>query len=232
LFNNSNLNIDNIFYFDPDITINKHWNHFIQWIEAGVALCEDVNSPIPEHHPRRVGWRSYYTTHNFNLKFKSDYYVNGGFIGLKRSNIEFLKTWQLAQELMALKIGSLTRSIFSNDAAELNNTPGFNYFDKTDQDALNVAVEATNLNVSIIGKEAMGFLLGDTLMYHNLGFSKPWRKNYSKRFLKGMKPGNGDLQFWEFLNNKPIIPFSKFVVQRKLIFIKLYRFLFRFYGAK
>ncbi|MEP5255637.1 MAG: hypothetical protein ABJQ39_11305 [Winogradskyella arenosi] len=231
LFENKNLKIDSLFYLDPDITINKHWNHFMQWIDAGVALCEDVNSPIPEYHPRRVGWRNYYKTFNVDLNFKTEMYVNGGFIGLKRDDIQFLKTWKLAQEYMSEKIGGLERSIFSKGAVKLKKEHGFNIFDKTDQDALNIAIEATLLNVSIVGKEGMGFNMGYNIMYHNLGSSKPWNKKYSKQFFEGNKPTIGDYHFWHSANSDTLKPFSNTTINWKLFLIKMYRFLNRFYSS-
>ncbi|WP_179336963.1 hypothetical protein [Winogradskyella ludwigii] len=232
LFENKNLNIDSLFYLDPDITINKHWDHFMQWIDAGVALCEDVNSPIPEHHPRRVGWKNYYTKFNLDLNFKTEMYINGGFIGLKRDDIQFLKTWKLAQEYMGEKIGGLERSIFSKGPVKLEQVQGFNIFDKTDQDALNIAIETSLLKVSIIGKEAMAFNVGYNIMYHNLGNPKPWNNNYSKEFFAGNKPSLGDYHFWRCANSETLRPYAKQTIMWKLFWIKVYRFLSRFYGAK
>lgn len=215
LLDNQKLNIDNIFYFDPDITLNKHWNHFVQWINAGVALCEDVNSPIPKHHPRRVGWRNFYKTHQLRLNYKSDLYVNGGFIGLKSTDKDFLKSWKLAQELMAIKIGGLERSIFSTGASKLLKEPGFNIFDKTDQDALNVAVELTDLTVSLIGKEAMGFKIGDSLMFHSLGQPKPWQKNnFFELTVNGRRPSQGQKVFIKYLRH-PIKVYPKWKIWLK-----------------
>jgi hypothetical protein len=79
-----------LFYFDSDILINKSWIHFEQWVNCGVALCEDVNSPLQEFHPRRVGWRNYFTKYNIDLQFKNSIYVNGGFIGLIKNDFSFL----------------------------------------------------------------------------------------------------------------------------------------------
>src|SRR5690606_17172698 len=47
-----------MFYFDPDIVLNVPWGLFEKWVLCGVALCEDVNSPMLENYPRRIAWRN------------------------------------------------------------------------------------------------------------------------------------------------------------------------------
>lgn len=230
LFSSKKLGIDNLFYFDPDIIMNKHWMHYLQWINCGVALCEDLNSPMPVNHPRRIGWRDYYSQYSIFLKYKTDIYVNGGFIGIERGQIEFLKAWKKNQELMAQKIGGLEKSIFSKNENALTNEKGFNIFDKTDQDALNVTVESADVDISIICKEAMGFVNGNTLMFHNLGQPKPWNKNYIYDLLvKGIKPTYGQKMFLKYLEF-PIKVISKKKFLIKKVNLKLTLLLSRIIG--
>ena len=61
-------NAEALFYFDPDIVVNDSWICFEQWVNCGVALCEDINSPFQEFHPRRVGWRNYFKDYNIRIK--------------------------------------------------------------------------------------------------------------------------------------------------------------------
>ena len=44
---------EQLFYFDPDIVVRAPWSFFEEWANYGVALVEDVNSPMPESHPPR-----------------------------------------------------------------------------------------------------------------------------------------------------------------------------------
>src|SRR5690606_14350406 len=67
------------FYFDPDIILNAPWDFFEKWVDAGVALCEDVNSPLQKFHPRRIAWYNEYKKNGIELTFKNSIYANGGF---------------------------------------------------------------------------------------------------------------------------------------------------------
>src|SRR5258707_1207637 len=64
LLNGPAAGTEAIYYLDPDIVVTAEWSIFDDWIECGVALCEDMNSPLPENHPRRVGWRNYFGKSN------------------------------------------------------------------------------------------------------------------------------------------------------------------------
>lgn len=147
-----------LFYFDPDIVVVSPWHDFEKWVECGVAVCEDVNSPLAEYHPRRVAWRRYFSEHGVNLEFKSPIYVNGGFVGVQSP--DFLTLWKRIQELMALQIGGLQRSSLKGAPLLDDNKGPFAPFSKTDQDALNVAIEAWDKEVSFVGQEGMAFKPG------------------------------------------------------------------------
>jgi hypothetical protein len=187
-----------IYYFDPDITVAAPWSFFGEWVSYGVALCEDVNSPLYENQPRRAAWRRHYGLQGMPLTYKGPQYANGGFQGIARSDFAFLQTWQKAQELMAPMIGGLEKSMFSNASLSPDKLHHLFPFNRTDQDALNVAVEATDRPVSIMGKDAMGFVHGGLVMPHALGSAKPWGKNYLLEAMAGRPPTPADRSFWEY----------------------------------
>lgn len=189
--------IEAIYYFDPDITVGAPWSFFEKWVSCGVALCEDVNSPLYENHPRRVAWRRHYEPRGMPLTFKGPQYANSGFLGIGRNDFAFLQTWQTAQELMAPLIGGLEKSIFSNSLLSAEKLHYLFPFNRPDQDALNVAVEATSQPVSMMGKEAMGFAPGGIVMPHALGCAKPWRRSYIREALAGRPPTQADRSFWD-----------------------------------
>ncbi|KJD34916.1 hypothetical protein PW52_12470 [Tamlana sedimentorum] len=230
LLNGPAQDIESIFYFDPDIVVNKSWDKFEDWVNCGVAVCEDVNSPIPEFHPRRVGWRSYYKDYDFKLQFKSNMYVNGGFIGVKRSDFSFLNIWKDIQECMGEAIGGLENSIFANlqYKSTIPERKGFQIFDKSDQDALNVSIEVFNGDVSIIGSESMGFKEGYSLMSHALGSPKPWKAKLLSRALNGITPRATDVAYWQ-LKNFPFKAHSNMTFKRKIISIYIAKLINRFY---
>ena len=219
-----------LFYFDSDIIVDDSWSCFEQWANCGVAVCEDVNSPLQEFHPRRQGWKTYYKKYNIDLQFKNQIYVNGGFVGLLKKDISFLNLWIKLQERMGDAIGGLDKSIFSKQ--KYNSTilemEGFQIFDKSDQDALNATIEVYDGTISYIGKEGMGFGPGKAIMYHALGSNKPWNVNFLIRALQGRAPKVVDEYYWEY-SVYPLFAHTKGEKNRKIISIKISKFLGRFY---
>ena len=189
-------NADALFYVDPDICVTAPWRFFEDWVSCGVAVCEDVNSPLPENHPRRVGWRRYYEARGVALRFRMREYVNGGFIGIHPGHRAFLEGWKDALTLMEDEIGSLAAASVAQGRS-YRSTGFAACFDRTDQDALNVAIEASTLPISVIGQEAMAFKPGAALVPHALGVGKPWQRNYVRAALRGELPRTVDKAFWE-----------------------------------
>lgn len=225
-------NDDALFYFDPDIVINDSWACYEQWVDCGVAVCEDVNSPLQEFHPRRQGWRNYYKNSDIELKFINEIYVNAGFLGVHKRDQEFLKYWIQLQEIMGPAIGGLENSIFLNQTynSTVLKMEGFQIFDKPDQDALNAAIEAYKGSISYIGKEGMGFSKGKSTMSHGVGSPKPWKTNHLKRAVYGRVPRNSDVIYLEHCSY-PILAHSKWEIKSKALSIKVAKMIGRFYRA-
>ena len=208
---------DGILYFDPDIVVKAKWAFFEDWIRSGVALSEDVNSPLPKFHPRRVAWRAYFEKHQISLNFKEAVYANGGFVGVYKENLSFLETWKQVQEAMAFHLGGLSKSQFNNkEVFTKQMEQGITPFSKTDQDALNAAVEAWDGNASFIGQESMAFKPGPHQMTHALGSVKPWKSTPIRSMLKGKSPRLTDYDYWNNANY-PIISQSESVVKWRKI---------------
>jgi hypothetical protein len=220
--------VDAIFYFDPDIVANIGWPSFEKWAACGVALCEDVNSPMHEHHPRRVAWRNFFGENGICLNFKDSIYVNGGFIGLARQEFEFLNLWKTLQEKMALVIGGLNRSSLNGNTLPEEARDQFGPFPKTDQDALNATVEAWNGRISFIGMEGMGFKSGASLMGHALGNPKPWNSNPLLMAFDGCAPRMVDKGYW-ISSKGPVNAHSTGMIKYKLISLRIASALARFY---
>ena len=227
-----------MFYFDPDIVVVAPWNFFEEWCCCGVAVCEDINSPLYEFHPRRVYWRNYFKTYKKELNFSSSIYVNGGFVGVHFENICFIDNWRQLQELMAKEIGGLNKSIFNQSKglekrnnpyysdAKMNNP--FYAFGTTDQDALNAAIEAYEGKISSLTKSAMAIESGTHVMPHALGSIKPWKKKFFLNFFKGNPPTLVDKYYWAN-TLYPIKLYPSLFIKMKFLAIKTFSFLSRFY---
>ncbi|GAB3333798.1 hypothetical protein GCM10027299_41650 [Larkinella ripae] len=219
----------NLYYFDPDIVIYCPWSRFEIWASCGVALCEDVNSPLPEFHPRRVVWRRHFGEIGINLSFKDLIYANAGFVGIQKSSLNFLHIWKDVLSNIETHIGGLNRSPLPGGEKLLKDAVGpFNAFELPDQDALNVAVEAWEKQISFIGKEAMAFKYGSNLMMHAIGQPKPWKKSYILAALNGRPASSAEKAF--FLYTKyPVLIFNKSQRRIRYLDIRLASLISRFY---
>lgn len=200
---------ERLFYFDPDIVIKAAWSFFEEWAGYGVALVEDVNSPLPESHPRRCAWRRDLAKRGHRVRRETSFYLNGGFIGVHRDHRGFLQAWRDAMTLVGEEVGGLEKSMFSfGTTASSMQQPSFPY-NKTDQDALNIAVMTAAEPVSLMGAEGMDFRPGGWTMSHALGAEKPWRKHYIRAALGGRAPSTADREFWRHASH-PIPIFTGF----------------------
>lgn len=217
-----------LYYFDPDIVLIGPWAFFDKWVTYGVALCEDVNSPLAEYHPRRMAWRNYFGKNGIDLTYKNSIYANGGFVGLSKESESFLQTWRNVQEVMAPAIGGLNRSSLAGEPLSKEAQGPFSPFAKTDQDALNAAVEAWDGKISFIGKEGMAFKAGESLMPHALGTPKPWNTSPIREIFAGKPPLKAQREYWNNANGVIVSKPARKVKWQKLC-ISTAAFLGRFY---
>ena len=209
-------------FFDSDITILNRMSFFGEWINEGVAMCEDINAHMPENHPVRLKWQGIAEQNGLECINKTSRYYNSGFLGWKKSDSQFIDDWLKCFNLLAVYSGDMK---------------AFRVFDRTaivltaNQDSLNVAYMTTNCKLSTLGPEAMGFIYGLELMAHPIGI-KPWEQNYLFAFLKGKTPRAADLHFWRNVNSSELKPFSNIVVTYKLFICNLFRGLARIYSSK
>ena len=223
VWQNLSFEATSLFYFDPDIVINAPWSAFAEWVTCGVALCEDVNSPLSEYHPIRMAWRRYFGAAKFVLQFKNAIYANGGFVGVAKQDISFLATWQAIQEAMAPAIGGLQTSTFT-----VQDLTPFAPFSKTDQDALNVAVEAWEGNVSFLGQEGMAFKVGATVMSHALGKNKPWLWSLFQHVSAAQSVRIVDRDYWNMADG-PIAAHPLGLIRRRRWELQIAALIGRFY---
>jgi hypothetical protein len=220
---------DRLFYFDPDIVVKAGWAFFEEWAGYGAALVEDVNSPMPESHPRRCAWRVCLAQRGQRIERETPFYVNGGFLGLSQPHRGFLQAWRRAMTMVGEEIGGLERSMFSFGATQRANMHLPEYpFNKTDQDALNIAVMTAPEPVSIMGSEGMDFKAGGWTMSHALGPEKPWRKKFIRAALGGRPPSLSDREFW-FHADGVVAAYSKATVRWRRFTLAIGNAIGRFY---
>lgn len=208
--------VEKLYYLDPDIVLKSEWRFFEEWSDYGVALCEDVNSPMHHSHPVRTMWKNFYAPKGIALDHPVDLYVNGGFVGVDKKAIGFLTLWKQLQDLMAEAIGGLENAFIPSNRSYL--------FHKTDQDALNMSIMGTDLPVSIMGQEAMDIKYGGFTMSHALGSPKPWKKQFASAALRGNRPSLADRAYWQHVES-PIPLFDKKALIGKQIDLKVGAFI-------
>ena len=177
-----------MFYFDPDIVVKCHWFYFEEWAGYGVALCEDVNSPVSSNHPIRAAWKLLFLKYGISLESNLEYFVNGGFVGLNHGKIYFLENWIENLSVIKKMIGSLKNFKSGSRTSQ---------FAFPDQDALNIATMRNEKNASIVGKEGMDFIPGGSIMSHAIGSNKPWKKKFILHALDGRGVRTVDKLFWK-----------------------------------
>jgi hypothetical protein len=211
-----------LWYFDPDIFIRCNWSFFARWQTNGIALCEEiVNFNMAENNPIRCEW----------IKIGSDIglgdarpvrgYFSGGMVGVSRAHADFLQLWNhIMDEAVA---GSYNLEVFKPGTPDMP-------FNATDQDALNMAIMYTDLPLTTMGPEAMGFVPSGSTMYHATG-AKPWRGSLVVRALHGMPP-SGAAKFFFSQVKSPIRAYSPVRLRIKTVDCALAALIGRFYRRR
>jgi hypothetical protein len=215
---------DALFYFDPDIIVKCRWIFFREWVNAGVALCTDINPSMPINHPIRFGWKQLCAKHGFTVKRELDTYFNSGFLGLRRNHADFLRNWQRTMELTRSVVGDLDRIKVPDEKF---------LFCSMDQDAMNIACMISEDEISPMGQDGMDLQSGGGgyIMSHAVGATKPWRKAYARTaILRGLAPSRADRQYFKHLKY-PIRLYSATSLACKLFDLKLASALGRFVRA-
>ena len=221
-----------LFYIDPDVIVCRSWHLFEEWVSCGVAVCEDVNSPMALLHPHRIGWRRWFEQFGFFLRPREPYYANGGFVGVTRENREFLLTWKRLQDAMWTIIGGADVSCLPGGLSIAGRRGFFDCFEKTDQDVLNAAIEAAgDIPVSFLGRQAMAFEAGKHFLLHPIGPLKPWRNRIIRNALKGLGRPLADKHYWQFVDS-PIRLYSRASIRRRRVALAIAASIGRFIGGK
>ena len=210
---------DAVIYMDPDIVVEVRWSFLEEWQECGITVCEDVNSPLGRHHPRRVGWDRFFAPLGISLQFQCATYANGGYVGIPWAQREFILTWRKMIGHIADALGGLDVAGIVGGRSPSAQAGFADCLDKSDQDALNAAIEAhPEMPVSYLPASTMGFAAGKPLLPHALGIAKPWVRRYAQEALHGKPPRAVDKAFWHNVEG-PLWPYTRSQISRRRSFL-------------
>jgi len=211
---------DKVYYFDTDIIVKAPWIVFSKWLDKGVCLCLDNNFHyVHTSHPWRKDWRQLAGNDYKNFNETSQYF-NSGFLGIERKSIDLIERWIYFTEKYIDMGGTI-------DFFVKNTNSSF----KGDQDLLNAAITiSSDIEINVMGKEAMGFSLPATIMLHAIGEVKPWNKHFLKElFMLGRAPSMAEKMFFNFCKY-PISIFSNLEYKIKRLDLLVASFLGRFFS--
>jgi len=223
LFGSVCKDADAIAYFDPDIIVRADWGFFERWIAQGVALVHEiVSNDMPPTHPIRREWVKVIDMCGRNVTREMHSYINAGFCGALKRDIEFLTLWD--------KIMEVGKTHFNFNATTFQFAPNrSDIFFAKDQDALNIAAMCSVAPISEMGPEAMDFIPGGFTMSHAVGYDKPWTKQFLTSALKAVPPTTADKTYWLNVDG-PIQPYPASLIKRKRMALKVSSVIGRFYG--
>jgi len=215
-------NAESIVYFDPDIIIKCNWDFFETWMSYGVSMVHEIiSNDMPTSHPVRRGWEGVIKRSKRVVERNITSYINSGFCGVNRQNIEFLEVWS---DIIQVAIKD-----YGFKANEFAHTNRSDLFFAKDQDAFNVAAMCSKSPISEIGPDGMDFLNGGFTMSHAVGHRKPWLKDFIRSSLRGIPPTNTDKIFWSTVNG-PLRPYKTSKIRLKKIALAIASLIGRFYG--
>ena len=219
VWNQCSSHAESLFYFDPDIVVAFPWEFFEEWALDSVALCQDVNASVGTSHPKRRAWKRYFRRVGIDLPNLISAYANAGFVGISRHAISLLHNWS-----------EILKTIESQGVGQSELTFASDYrFWFPDQDALNIALMREQSEISMAGRDAMGFENGTHYMFHAVGGQKPWTKRFIAEALKGRPPSKADKAYWRTVET-PIRLYSRRVIFVRLIAIGIAAGLGRLFG--
>jgi hypothetical protein len=194
-------NLQQLFYFDPDIVCQAQWSFFTDWARRGIALVEDgCYARFPSNHPIRLRWQDFLVAAGEAVSRSCESYYNSGFVGVSADRISFLDLWKRLME-MSYNSGA--------DRALLKGRSREDLFFNYDQDTMNIACLGTEHSLSTVGPDGMGFSPAGFIMQHAVDSPKAWRKRYLMRLLRrGDRPSMAHVAFWQNVDG-PIRPFSR-----------------------
>jgi hypothetical protein len=178
-----------VYYFDPDIFVLTRWSFFEEWLQFGIACCEDHHLPMNPNHPMARRWQNFAKSGGFEIKHPANATMNSGLVGVARESASFLDTWQAVIE-HGHRSFTLATELKSGERADL--------IHNIDQDAFNIASLVAEQPLSPTGIDGMAFDRGEWLTLHATG-TKPWRRRVIRDLIaNGSVPDRAMRLYWQF----------------------------------
>jgi hypothetical protein len=186
---------DYLAYFDPDIVNLCKWSFYEKWMDCGVAMVHEVvSNDMPATHPGRTEWNKVIKLLNKEPKRQLHSYINAGFCGIARENIEFLKVW--------IQVIEIAITHYDMDPSTFINYDRTSAFYAIDQDAFNIAAMCCDSPISEMGPEAMDFENSGWTMSHATGWPKPWNNKFIISALGGHPPNRPHKHYWRNIDGQ------------------------------
>jgi hypothetical protein len=219
VLNELDLQASGVYYFDPDIFVLTRWDFFEEWLQFGIACCEDHHLPLNPNHPIARRWQNFAQSVGFKIKHSAEATLNSGLVGVTRESNSFLTVWETV-----IEYGHRSFSL----ASDLKSGERADPFHNVDQDAFNIASLVADQPLSRTGIDGMGFDRGEWLTLHATG-DKPWRRRVFRDLIaKGAVPDRALRLYWRFADG-PLRAERASRVQSHRWLIPLVAFLGRFY---
>jgi hypothetical protein len=200
--------VSSVCYMDCDLVLDCEWLFLRSWLNSGLALVEDMgHRRVGTLHPVRRAWAEFIGLCGDEVVRVPDQYYNAGFVGTRRSDQAFVQTWmRLALLLERTPVrevqGPFVKGVRDKGLAPVISEdagPLLRQVFLDDQDAFNMAIMASDVDLSAMGPDAMGFTGRSPVLAHAVGPNKPWTKSYVRRLLRhGERVSVADDLWWEY----------------------------------
>lgn len=210
-------------YTDCDIVLGCDWSFISAWAAGGVAVVEDLpHRTVGPDNPVRRAWKSFMTAAGVPPVREIGRYFNAGFIGIPEACREILPLWSA----LVLSVEGMDRirapgpePYFVRGVRAARENPDvprdvlvlMSKYLIEDQDALNMALMASNVPICAMGPDAMGFTTARTpILVHALGADKPWSTKYIRRLMRyGVGPSFADDMWWLYSDGPLRVPSAR-----------------------
>lgn len=181
-----------LFYFDVDCLPITNFDFFEKWTENHMSVCMDeCFTFVHKTHPWKQEWKKIIEINNLKFETNDLPYINSGYIGIPNKYFALLPIWENITIYLESS-GFNTKSFNKNPIHPIQG----------DQEILNLSLCCfKESDLSIMGREGMGFQDPVYLMVHCTNTNKPWSCKYLTRFiLTGVSASNRDKLYFKYIN--------------------------------